>query len=81
MKKLRLTGCRMEDARPCVPQSPPSQCQPRYAYLTFHQNQKCNLRNPVWTPVVRITGFEQLDQIHLAEVTSQWLALLNTIVR
>jgi len=81
MKKLRCTGCGMKAARPCVPQSPPSQCQHRYAYLTLHQTKKCNMRNPVWTPVVRITGLEQLDQIHLAEVTNQWLAVLNTIVR
>jgi len=38
------------------------------------------MRNLVWTPVVRITGFEQLDEIRLAEDTNQWLAVLNTIV-
>jgi hypothetical protein len=36
--------------------------------------------NTFWTPVVRIAGFDQLDQIHPAEDTSQWLAVLNTIV-
>ena len=49
------------------PQPPPSQCQPRYAYGTLHQNKKCNMRNTFWIPVVRVTGFEQLDRIHLAE--------------
>jgi hypothetical protein len=33
--------------------------------------------NTFWTPVVRIAGFDQLDQIHPAEDTNQWLAVLK----